>query len=174
MKEELYPCVHVEPGPLETNSETTFLMTETTTEISNSVPITEPVGYKPQISVFSFLNKEEVTEIDDNESGKADTSSGQLDKFLGELLSKVEVDPSDSPAELKLDTVPGLCWPEMPPVISLEGRTSESNMDPESALLLIQLDERSTDETHVDLSPNNEEIINSGYFPQATTLTSTT
>uniref|UniRef100_A0A8C6WPG8 Uncharacterized protein n=1 Tax=Neogobius melanostomus TaxID=47308 RepID=A0A8C6WPG8_9GOBI len=92
-REEPYPCVHVEPGPLQ--SDTTSLVPEATADCSNSSVTLGHCNYKPQTH---FAEKADVKGIEEEKS------SSDLFEGFDRLLSIVQGDLSGS------QTGPGLVY----------------------------------------------------------------
>uniref|UniRef100_A0A671VZ83 Fibronectin type-III domain-containing protein n=1 Tax=Sparus aurata TaxID=8175 RepID=A0A671VZ83_SPAAU len=147
-RDDVYPNIHVEISGQPT-TETSLLMSNSGTMLA--VNQLEDVSYKPQIA----MQEEEGTETDEEHMDVATT--GEEDGCssiygFGGFLSSVEVDFSDLPLRLTLESVGGLLWPktlETPSVlnggVSL-GRT-ENNVGADSPSLDLQQDEIKTCDT---------------------------
>lgn len=174
-RDDVYPNIHVEISGQPT-AETSLLMSDSSTMLP--VNQLEDVSYKPQIA----MQEEEGTETDEEHMDVA--TIGEEDGCssiygFGGFLSSVEVDFSDLPLRLTLESVGGLLWHktlETPSVlngvVSL-GRT-ENNVGADSPSLDLQQGEIKTcDTADRCLSPYTVETsLNGGYLPQVAAISS--
>lgn len=159
-REELYPCVHVELGPQETN--TTSPAPESTADGFSFNNTMHHGNYKPQTNAFTFPEKADGTDIEEEKS-----STVLFEGFTEGLLSNLQVDLSDSQTGPGLDTVNCNWWSKTTEIniAMMEIKTSTDKMSTKSNLSLID-SEVSADELLVDFSDNDEGTLAGGYFPQ--------
>lgn len=138
------------------------------------------VSYKPQIATLASPG-EGVKDTEDEQgdtpaSGEEDVCPSTLDGLVGDLLSSVEVDFSDSPLGPTLCSAGGPLWPKTPETTSalnkgflVRGRGSESPL-----LELLQGDIVTPDMADTGLSEYTVETsLIGGYFPQVAAISST-
>uniref|UniRef100_A0A673A8R3 Fibronectin type-III domain-containing protein n=1 Tax=Sphaeramia orbicularis TaxID=375764 RepID=A0A673A8R3_9TELE len=149
-REDMYPTVHAESRPGEPKAETTFLLSDTGTEITET--------------------EEESRDI--QASWDDVRSSGALGGLLRGFLPNIDVD--FSPVLLTLGSNTGMVWPKAHETsavslnqgISLEKEGHESHVDTDSVPLQ-QGEIMNPGETGVYLSQNTAGVtLTSGYFPQ--------
>ncbi|XP_033820585.2 interleukin-23 receptor [Periophthalmus magnuspinnatus] len=157
-REELYPFVHVEMGPSQTES--TLLRPEFTNDIYNPSINLEYDNYKPQTTAFPVLEKNK--EVEDSEG--QNTSSHQFEEFSEGLLSNVQVELNDSQTEFNL--IPSWSKTDDMNAVTMEKRADK--MDSKPDLLLVKLSEESSNIALVDFFDNVDGVLASGYFPQIT------
>lgn len=162
-----------------------MLMTDSGTMLADSQ--LEDVGYKPQIAVVA-LHQEDAMETEEEQkdmptSGEEDRCSSVFGGLLGDLLSSVKVDISDTHFELTLSSVSCPLMPETPERTSvlnggflLGRRGTENDEDANFSSLDSQQGEiRNCGTEDACLSQYTVETKwTGGYFPQVASVSSST
>lgn len=185
-RDNLYPNVHVEisqAGSGHPTAGTSLPMPDSGTMLADIQ--LEHVNYKPQIAMLA-LHREDVMETEEEQrdmptSGEEDRCSSVFGGFLGDFISSVKVDISDSHVGLTLSSVSCPTWPKTPEttrVLSggflLGRRGTENDEEADFPSLDSQQGEiRNCDTADTCLSQYTVETkLTGGYFPQVAAVSS--